>query len=175
MWDVAKGVYPEDFYSANSARFYGDNAGDASDQIVVSLIKRVRNKQEERIKIYRAVPKELSLQEQIDKLISEKKYIFKYGKIPKDVQTSLDRSKYYEHISDIIDRLQSRIDAGENDNPSIDKINSGDWVTIYRPYAKKHGLSSLRGEYKILSMTVPAKNLFTDGNSIYEWGYIENV
>ena len=54
-------------------------------------------------------------------------------------------------------------------------INSGDWVTIYRPYAKEHGMSSLRGKYKILSMTVPAKNLFTDGNSIYEWGYIENV
>ena len=67
-----------------------------------------------------------------------------------------------------------------NDNPDfkisdIEKINSGDWVTIYRPYAKEHGLSSLRGKYKILSMTVPAKNLFTDGNSIYEWGYIENV
>lgn len=51
--------------------------------------------------------------------------------------------------------------TGENDNPSIDKINSGDWVTIYRPYAKEHGMSSLRGKYKILSMTVPAKNLFT--------------
>lgn len=176
MWDVvAKGVYPEDFYSANGARYYGDNGGNASDQIVISLIKSVRNKPAARIKIYRAVPKELGLQEQIDKLISEKKYILKYGKLPRSVITPLNPSKYYDHISDIIDRLQSRIDAGENEKPSIDKINSGDWVTIYRPYAKEHGLSSLRGEYKILSMTVPAKNLFTDGNSIYEWGYIENV
>lgn len=175
MWDVAKGVYPEDFYSVNGARYYGDNAGNASDQIVVSLIKGVRNKPEGRIKIYRAVPKEISLQEQIDKLISEKKYILKYGKLPRSVITPLNPNKYYDHISDVIDRLQSRIDAGENDKPSIDKINSGDWVTIYRPYAKEHGLSSLRGEYKILSMTTSAKNLFTDGNSIYEWGYIENV
>ena len=75
----------------------------------------------------------------------------------------------------MIDSLQSRIDAGEKDKTGIEKINSGDWVTIYRPYAKEHGLSSLRGKYKILSMTVPAKNLFTDGNSIYEWGYVENV
>jgi len=179
MWDVTKGVYPEDFYSFNGARYYGDNAGNASDQIVVALIRSVRNKPRARIKIYRAVPKELSLQEQIDKLIAEKKYILKYGKIPKDVKTSLDRrldrSKYYEHISDMIDSLQSRIDAGEKDKTGIEKINSGDWVTIYRPYAKEHGLSSLRGKYKILSMTVPAKNLFTDGNSIYEWGYVENV
>ena len=175
IWDVAKGVYPEDFYSASGARYYGDNAGDASDQIVVSLIKSVRNKPGARVKIYRAVPKELGLQEQIDELIAEKKYILKYGKLPHGVITPLDHNKYYNHISDVINRLQSRLEAEEKDKPSIEKINSGDWVTIYRPYAKGHGVSSLRGKYKILSMTVPAKNLFTDGNSIYEWGYIENV
>ena len=176
MWDVvAKGVYPEDFYSLDGARYYGDNAGNPSDQAVVALIKSVRNKPAARVKIYRAVPKELGLQEQIDELIAEKKYILKYGKLPHGVITPLDRSKYYNHISDIIDSLQSRIDAGEKDKTGIEKINSGDWVTIYRPYAKEHGMSSLRGKYKILSMTVPAKNLFTDGNSIYEWGYIENV
>ena len=175
IWDVTKGVYPEDFYSLDGARYYGENAGNPSDQAVVALIKSVRNKPAARVKIYRAVPKELGLQEQIDELIAEKKYILKYGKLPHGVITPLDRSKYYNHISDIIDSLQSRIDAGEKDKTGIEKINSGDWVTIYRPYAKEHGMSSLRGKYKILSMTVPAKNLFTDGNSIYEWGYIENV
>jgi len=53
----------------------------------------------------------------------------------------------------------------------INQINPGDWVTIYRPYAVQHGEGPLRGEYKILSASVTAQELFTDGNSIYEWGY----
>lgn len=50
-------------------------------------------------------------------------------------------------------------------------INAGDWVTIDRPYAKSHGESALRGDYKILSKRVRANEIFTNGDSIYEWGY----
>ena len=50
-------------------------------------------------------------------------------------------------------------------------INAGDWVTIDRPYAKTHGESALRGDYKILSKRVRANEIFTNGDSIYEWGY----
>lgn len=52
------------------------------------------------------------------------------------------------------------------------KINKGDWVATTRKYAKDHG-ESVHGKdnYKILSKTVTAKDLFTDGNSIHEWGY----
>lgn len=52
-----------------------------------------------------------------------------------------------------------------------DVINAGDWVTIDRPYAKSHGESALRGDYKILSKRVRANEIFTNGDSIYEWGY----
>jgi hypothetical protein len=61
----------------------------------------------------------LGLQEQIDELIAEKKYILKYGKLPHGAITPLDHNKYYNHISDIIDSLQSRIDAGEKDKTGI--------------------------------------------------------
>jgi hypothetical protein len=50
-------------------------------------------------------------------------------------------------------------------------INQGDWVTINRNYAKDHGESTLNGEYKIVSKTVDARDIYTDGNSIHEWGY----
>lgn len=51
------------------------------------------------------------------------------------------------------------------------QINDGDWVTITKQYAIKHGESALDGKYKIISKVVSAKELFTDGNSIQEWGY----
>jgi hypothetical protein len=50
-------------------------------------------------------------------------------------------------------------------------INTGDWVTISKKYAKRHGESTLRGDYKVEELTVPAKTLYTDANSLYEFGY----
>ena len=47
----------------------------------------------------------------------------------------------------------------------------GDWVTINRAYATEHGESTLEGNYKIISKQVHARDIWTDGNSIHEWGY----
>lgn len=52
-----------------------------------------------------------------------------------------------------------------------DTINEGDWVTLTREYADEHGNHALRGEYKVLTKTVKAADLYTDGNSLQEWGY----
>jgi len=55
---------------------------------------------------------------------------------------------------------------------SIKTINTGDWVTHNRDYAVEHGRAHLGvGKWKILSRTARARELFTDGNSIHEWGY----
>lgn len=54
------------------------------------------------------------------------------------------------------------------------QINSGDWVTINRQYAIEHGEGPLRGEYKIIEKLVKAKEIFTQGDSIHEFGYWEN-
>jgi len=50
-------------------------------------------------------------------------------------------------------------------------INTGDWVTIVKEYAVQHGQSNLNDNYKILSKTVKAKEIFTSGDSWLEWGY----
>lgn len=51
------------------------------------------------------------------------------------------------------------------------KISKGDWVSIERSYAKEHGKNNLNDQFKIISKTVFARDLFTNGDSIQEWGY----
>ena len=50
-------------------------------------------------------------------------------------------------------------------------INAGDWVSLSKQYAKDHGESALNGDYKIISKEVPANQLFTNGDSINEFGF----
>ena len=54
---------------------------------------------------------------------------------------------------------------------NITNINAGDWVSLSKDYAKTHGESALRGDYKILSEKVKAKDLWTNADSIHEFGY----
>ena len=51
------------------------------------------------------------------------------------------------------------------------KINAGDWVTPSREYAKEHGQSNLNSKYRIISKKVKAGHLFTNADSINEWGF----
>lgn len=53
----------------------------------------------------------------------------------------------------------------------ITSINAGDWVTLSKDYAKVHGESVLDNNYKILSQKVKAKDLWTNADSIHEFGY----
>ena len=50
-------------------------------------------------------------------------------------------------------------------------LNTGDWVTTNKQYAKDHGEGTLGGDYKIVSKRVKASQIFTNGDSIMEWGY----
>ena len=54
---------------------------------------------------------------------------------------------------------------------SIANINAGDWVTLSKDYAKTHGEAVLGNDYKILSQKVKAKDLWTNADSIHEFGY----
>ncbi len=51
------------------------------------------------------------------------------------------------------------------------KITPGDWVAITPAYAKEHGRAHLQGAYKIITKTVHARDIYTEGNSLDEWGY----
>ena len=51
-------------------------------------------------------------------------------------------------------------------------INAGDWVTPLREYADLHGKGRFGDEaYRIDEIKVRAGDIFTDGNSWFEWGY----
>ena len=105
-------MYPEDVYSPNAVRYYG--TGDTKlDKESFAIAQRMRNKPDEMVDIYRAVPNETD----------------------------------------------------------ISSINAGDWVTINPNYAKQHGESNLPEGYKILSQKVPAKSVWTNADSIHEYGY----
>lgn len=56
-------------------------------------------------------------------------------------------------------------------NKDISTINAGDWVSLTKGYAEEHGKSNLGEDYKILSKKVMADEVFTDANSIQEFGY----
>lgn len=57
----------------------------------------------------------------------------------------------------------------------ITDINIGDWVTLSKDYAKTHGESALLGDYKIIEKKVKAKDLYTNADSIHEFGYYPDV
>ena len=56
-------------------------------------------------------------------------------------------------------------------NESIKSINPGDWVTLSKSYAKTHGEAVLGKDYKIIEQKVKAKDLWTNADSIHEFGY----
>ena len=106
------GMYPEDIYSPQGARYYGSNDR-AMDAKSIAIIHRMRGNPEGEVTIFRAVP---------------------------------------EYAND---------------------IRPGDWVSLIREYAELHGKSGNAGGdgYKILSKKVKASEVFTEANSLHEWGW----
>lgn len=166
-------TYPDDIYSDKGALYYGDSS--PFDQQSISIIKSARGKPNLAVKIFRAVPdinKETN--KQIKYYYSLIYYVNKFGFPPiasKDKFASelyqklnYDKNKFVEHLNNEIQQLENKIEKKIT-------INPGDWVSINRQYAVDHGQAHVDGNYKILSKTVKAKELFTDGNSIHEWGY----
>lgn len=113
LWNL-KDTYPDDFYSYQGAKFYGDGADEARDRVIVSQMQAMKGRPDKQVTIYRAVPKSV---------------------------------------------------------PTKEALNTGDWITLDRQYAKEHGEGALGGDYKIIKKTVKARDLFTNGDSIYEMGY----
>lgn len=105
---------------------------------------------------------------------------------PKDVY---DRPDWYETDSGLqemrkIQRLKGNPDAPVWIHRAVPKsaagplegrvtrlIRPGDWVTTNKQYAKEHGEAALNGDYVIVSRRVTAKDIHTNGDSIFEWGY----
>lgn len=102
---------------------------------------------------------------------------------PDDVYSSR-AAQYYGHGQDpaqdaavtrSLQALRGRPDAPVTVFRAVPKdapagINHGDWVTPNKAYAVEHGEGALNGDYKVLFDRVPAKSLFTNADSIYEFG-----
>jgi len=93
-------------------------------------------------------------------------------------------ARYYGHYGDYRDAAAMAVIRDLKDHPARRvmiyraipadikgaTINPGDWVTTVRDYAAEHGKSQF-DKYRILSKTVKARDIFTNGDSIFEWGY----
>ena len=89
-------------------------------------------------------------------------------------------SSYYEDSDNVIRTIQS-VHGNPDAKVTIyravpkdvkdGKARNGDWVTLSREYAQDHGESNINGKYRIIEQEVPAKHLYSDGNSIFEMGY----
>lgn len=181
MYDL-NGMYPDDIYSNNAARLYGNNNDEYSDYISLSIIRDAKNRPNLPIKIYRAIP---DINYDIDKKIKEYNdiinYYYKYkffpskNKIIYDLQDKypVNTHGYDKSIELILQHLIDEVSKLSESKSDKLAINSGDWITINLEYAKSHGKNNLNNKYKIITKTVKAKNLYTDGNSIHEWGYVK--
>jgi len=166
-------TYPDDIYTlpiTTAIQYYGSHHQD--DYYVISTMREAHNKPNYQVKIFRAVP---DLNKDVDKKIKYNNnlinYVHKFGFPPiKDREASrlhhnlnYDKNKFIEHIYNEIEQLKAkRIKI---------TINPGDWVCLTRSYAKEHGEGSLNNVFKIISKTVPAKHLFTNGDMLQEFGY----
>jgi hypothetical protein len=177
LHDLTK-LYPDDIYSSDAARLYGD--GVSYDNESIAIIQSCRNRPNKQVKIYRAVPNLNAENEaKLKNLYELTYYVNQFGflpisdnpktkhlTIPKEItpEIRLDKNK-------ILEKLNELEEKEESNKKSPIKINPGDWVSTSLSYAKDHGQSNLRNNYKIRSKTVTAKELYTDANSIHEWGY----
>ena len=183
LWDVTLNeTYPKDFYE-DTVRMYGD--GEAYDYESASVIRMVRNKPNSIVKIYRAVPDyNYDIKLKINSLNSALNYNYKYGFFP------ISRIRSFFYFFEIIDKFipnksnnydenkKEMIDYIHNEKENLNKskskrlsINAGDWVSVSNTYARNHGMSNLNSKYTILSKSVKAKYIWSDGNSINEQGY----
>lgn len=51
------------------------------------------------------------------------------------------------------------------------QIRNGDWITLTYQYAVNHGESNIIGKYRVISKKVRISDVYTNGDSIHEFGY----
>lgn len=175
------GIYGDDIYSPRAAHYYG--GGDENDPQAVAIIQAAKDKPNHPVKMYRAVPahgdkKKLKAFNDVLAYYDKHGFFPMKNKIASSIEDLIDKEfpslSYDRKQESILSELKAQIRETEAEmkKGAITKINDGDWVAIVRKYAEDHGKSALNGKYKIISKTTKAKNLYTDSNSLQEWGYV---
>ena len=171
-------IYPDDVYSSRAADYYG--SGEPEDAQIFRMARYLKDKPLEKVSMYRAIPDpNYDISKQVKELEKIGLYKNKFGFFPN--QNSIVDELYSKHNVDgvsydqaqknMLDEVYSRIAELDSKKQKTPGINHGDWVALDRKYAKEHGESALNGKYKIVSKKAPAKQLFTNGDSIREWGW----
>lgn len=177
LYDVTlNGIYPEDIYSPNGKRYYG--SGEIYDNESFSIVNACHNKPNSKVKIYRAVPNNID-KDLLKELLSIHNYYIKWkffpvgNKIIEFLDTKYPIDQYgYEKMQELILKdIRDQIDEIQKNKIKL-KINKGDWVTISKKYAIDHGKSALNNKFDVITKTVKAKEIVTNGDSIHEWGYV---
>lgn len=156
-------IYPDDIYGPNGLRYYG--SGDPADPESMAVIRSMRGSPDATVTIYRAVPKVEAPSKQAAKLRKQMATYLKTKRKPADSGFT-DGSDWYDWASDQAEKLEAQGDEGA---AKID-FNEGDWVTLSKTYARNHG-EGMGDPYTIISKKVKARELFTNGDSINEFGY----
>ncbi len=163
-------VYPDDVYSSLGPRYYG--TGDGTDLVTWAIVRKMRGHPNRPVRIYRATIKlPANRDAQIRQMEADRASLLRRGKLPASrasVYGAHSKSAVYDSIVASLAQLRAM--------PPPEKvrrttINPGDWVTLDRAYAVAHGEGPMRGHYSIVSKVVPARTLYTNGDSILEWGY----
>jgi hypothetical protein len=161
LYDLtARGIYPADIYSPMGGLYYGHGQDRAEDEAVVRLAAAYRGKPAGRVKIYRAIQKIPSRAEELHELEKLRAQWMRRGQ-PRNAPFS---------SYDMLVATMERIAAMPETAAPSPTFRAGDWVTIWKPYAAQHA-RYFEGRGKVITKTVRADELWTDGNSIYEFGY----
>ena len=177
LYDLTN-VYPDDIYSWEAERLYGTGA--SYDNESLNIIRYAKGKPNARVIVYRAVPDpNAEIKKEIQKLNNILNYQFKYGFFPigneivNEIENNHSNDNYsYDELRKVIrEDIELKINELRNSMSSRIKINAGDWVTLSKRYAQDHAMQSGYGASRILQKTVLAKDLYTNGDSIHEWGW----
>ncbi len=164
-------IYPDDVYGSDALRMYGDG-NDRASRESLNVLHSVKDKPGAKVTIYRAFPKPEKIEETIQRLQRERTSYLRRNQAPQN-PLRLTGSEWYNWAHDEEQRLKSLLESDDNPNPPplSPSIKKGDWITLSRFYAEKHGIENLGNQFQILSATVRADQVFTDGNSLNEMGY----
>ena len=176
--DNPSDIYPSDIYGPNGVIYYGDRV--PYDNESMSVIQAARGNPNYRVKIYRAVP---DVNAKRKKEINEYQHLISY----------FNKYQFFPVGNDIISKIEDKYPIGDsfsyddkqkavynelvniaqeldtNKKPNIG-IYRGDWVSLSPTYVKEHGKRHL-DDYRIATKVVTANQLYTEGESIHEWGY----
>jgi hypothetical protein len=171
-------IYPDDVYSARANDYYG--TGEPEDAEIFRMARYLKDKPLEKVSMYRAIPDpNYDISKQVKELEKIGVYKNKFGFFPNNnsivdelySKHNVDGVSYDQAQKNMLDEVYARIAELDSKKQKTPGINHGDWVALDRKYAKEHGESALNGKYKIVSKKAPAKQLFTNGDSIREWGW----